>query len=140
LAKGEISVGNVPSNIRTAVKVRSDAIRTNLEADAKKEYQDRIAFRLEKKTSDFETERSLAITDDNLSVAEQREILDYIDSLEQAQKASKAKGGKGFFSFLNPSGGGSITQPVQPAQPSRPEITGLGTGNIENIIPNFLGK
>lgn len=101
-AKGEVSIGNVPAAIRTQVKVAADKIRLQLESDAKSEYKERIAFRLEKKTSDFEQERTLVLQDDNLNVAEQREVLDYIDGLESAQKASKAKGGKGFFSFLNP--------------------------------------
>ncbi|MEK9194622.1 MAG: hypothetical protein AAB884_02320, partial [Patescibacteria group bacterium] len=112
-AKGEIAIGNVPSKIRTQVKVRADAIRDKLEEEAKKEYQDRIAFRLEKKTSDFETERTLVLQDNNLSVIEQRDVLEYIDSLEQQQKAAKVKGGKGFFSFLNPSGGEAT--PAAPA-------------------------
>ncbi len=129
-AKGEIVIGAVPSKIRTQVKVRADAIKTRLETEAKQEYQDRIAFRLEKKTSDFETERSLVLQDDNLTVVEQREIIDYIDTLEQSQKAAKKSSGKGFFNFLNPpaspspspspsptsapQGGGSFTPSLQP--------------------------
>jgi len=117
-AKGEISVSNIPSKIRTAVKVRSDAIRAKLEVDAKEEYKSRIAFRLEKKTSDFETERTLSIQDDNLNVQEQRDIIDYIDGLEAAQKASKAKGNKGFFSFLNkPVDPNATTTPRAPVSP-----------------------
>ncbi|MCR4307639.1 MAG: hypothetical protein NUV80_03690 [Candidatus Berkelbacteria bacterium] len=100
-AKGEVAIGNIPAAIRTQVKVRADAIKTKLEGEAKTEYKSRIAFRLEKKTSDFEQERGLAMQDDNLTVAEQREVIDYIDGLEASQKASKKKGG-GFFSFLNP--------------------------------------
>ncbi len=127
-AKGEITIGNVPAKIRTQVKVRSDAIRTKLEDEAKSEYKSRIAFRLEKKTSDFETERALVIQDDNLTVAEQREVIDYIDSLEQAQKAAKKKGGGGFFSFLNPSGTtepfkNQTTAPVTPTASSPSQYT-----------------
>ena len=127
-AKGEVAIGNVPSGIRTQVKVRADAIKTKLETEAKQEYKDRIAFRLEKKTSDFETERSLVLQDDNLTVVEQREIIDYIDTLEQSAKATKKSSGKGFFNFLNPpadpspspsptsapQGGGSFTPSLQP--------------------------
>mgnify|MGYP001602201622 CR=1 FL=1 len=108
-AKGEIVIGNVPSKIRTAVKVRADAIKAKFEIEAKQEYKDRIAFRLEKKTSDFDTERTLALQDDNLTVVEQREVIDYIDTLEQAQKAAKKSGGKGFFNFLNPQSSGVPT-------------------------------
>lgn len=103
-ARGEISIGNVPAKIRTQVKVRADAIRETLETEAKKEYKDRIAFRLEKKTSDFETERGFILQDDNLTVSEQRDVIDYIDSLEQAQKAAKGK--KGIFSFFEVGKGG----------------------------------
>lgn len=119
-AKGEVAIGNVPSKIRTAVKVRADAIRTRLEGEAKQEYKDRIAFRLEKKQSDFETERSLVLQDDNLTVVEQREIIDYIDTLEQQQKAAKKAGGKGFFNFLK--------TPATPATPT-PSPTPQGGGS-----------
>ena len=96
-AKGEVSIGNVPAKIRTAVKVRSDSIIAELEASAKKEYQDRIVFRIQNKISDYETERELVMQDDNLTVAEQRQVLDYIDGLEEAQKTTKAEGRKSLF-------------------------------------------
>lgn len=101
-AKGEVAIGNVPAKIRTQVKVRADVIKAKLETEAKEEYKNRITFRLEKKTSDFETERTLATQDDNLSVAEQREIIDYIDTLEQQQKASKQTK-RGAFEFMKES-------------------------------------
>jgi len=101
-AKGEISIGNVPAAIRTQVKVRADAIMAKLETEAKQEYKDRIAFRLENKTSDFDTERALIVQDDNLTVVEQREIIEYVDTLEQQQKAAKKSSGKGFLNFLYP--------------------------------------
>ena len=102
-ARGEVSIGNVPAAIRTAVKVRADKIKATLETEAKSEYKSRIAFRLEKKQSDFDQERGLTMQDDNLTVVEQREVIDYIDSLEAAQKAAKKTSGKGFFNFLSPS-------------------------------------
>mgnify|MGYP001617740606 CR=1 FL=1 len=126
-AKGEITIGNVPAKIRTSVKVRSDAIRTKLEADAKEEYKSRIAFRLEKKSSDFETERGLAMQDDNLTVIEQREVIDYIDGLEAAQKASKKSGGKGSFSFINP-----ITTPANFTSAARPSLFGPTTPGAQS--------
>ena len=130
-AKGEIVIGNVPSKIRTAVKVRADVIKTRLEGEAKQEYKDRIAFRLEKKTSDFETERSLALQDDNLTVVEQREVIEYIDTLEQQFKAAKKQGGKGFFNFLNP--------PAAPAANSTPtpwSDGGQSSGPRQNFTPS----
>ena len=89
------------SDYKAKVRIRAEAIKSRLETEAKQEYKDRIAFRLEKKQSDFETERTLAIQDDNLTVVEQREIIDYIDTLEQSVKAAKKSGGKGFFNFLS---------------------------------------
>jgi len=126
-ARGELSIGNVPSKIRTAVKVRADAIKTKLEGEAKEEYKSRIAFRLEKKTSDFEIERALATQDENLTVQEQRGLIDYIDGLEAAQKASKKSGGKGFFSFLN--------QPASGTPQGQGGGSGgiFGSGNFSNI-------
>lgn len=116
IAKGEFSIANVPSKIRNAVKVRADKIKLKLEDEAKQEYKDRIAFRLEKKTSDFEVERGLVLSDDNLAVTEQREVLDYIDTLEQSQKAAKAAGGKkGFFNFFTPSAAAERAQEAREA-------------------------
>ncbi len=117
-AKGEVSIGSVPTKIRTAVKVAADAIRSRLETEAKNEYSSRIAFRLEKKTTDFETERSLVLQDENLTVAEQREMLDYVDSLETAQKSAKKQGKGGFFSFLSSLGGGAPEPAPLPPPPA----------------------
>ena len=102
LADGTYKPGNIPAKIRTRAVVRADVLRKDLEVKSKEEYKSKIAFRLERKTSNFEVERSLVVQDDNLNVAEQREIIDYIDSLEQQEKASKKAGGKGLFNFLNP--------------------------------------
>jgi len=115
------AVGNVPSSIRTAARVRADQLTDKRELEAKQEYKDKIAFRLERKTTDFETERNLVIQDNNLTTEEQREILDYIDSLEQQQKNAKGQGG--LFSFLNPSASAAPPPPV-------PEY---GQGNFKNI-------
>lgn len=125
-AKGEIVIGNVPSKIRTRVKIRADAIKTKLEEDAKKEYKDRIAFRIEKKVSDYETERALITQDDNLTVAEQREVIDYIDSLEQMEKATKKKSGKGFFNF---------SAPAQPVTPTPAPISNQPVNFTPNLKP-----
>ena len=126
-AKGEIAIGNVPAKIRTAVKVRADAIKAKLEIEAKEEYKSRIAFRIEKKVSDYETERALVTQDDNLTVKEQREVIDYIDSIEQTEKASKKASGKGFFNFL--SGGGAPAPTAPPPANFTPAPT--------NYTPNF---
>lgn len=138
LADGTYKPGNVPAAIRTAAVVRADVLRKKLEADAKIEYQDRIAFRLEKKTSDFEQERALVIQDDNLNVAEQRDVINYIDGLEAAQKASKAKGGKGFFNFLNPSGAApaptNMSVPPKPPSPFGPTAP-AGQSSIGSLKP-----
>lgn len=136
-AKGEVAIGNVPSKIRTAVKVRADAIRTRLEGEAKQEYKDRVAFRLEKKQSDFETERSLVLQDDNLTVVEQREIIDYIDTLEQSQKAAKASGGKGFFSFLNPAG--DTEQPPSSGVFGKGNFSAISIDDRINQLKSILG-
>jgi len=128
-AKGEISIGNVPSKIRTQVKVRADAIKAKLEDEAKKEYKDRIAFRLEKKVSDYETERALATQDDNLTVAEQREVIDYIDQLEQTEKATKKASGKGFFNFSS--------APARPATPAPAPQPTPASNQSTNFTPNF---
>jgi len=109
-SKGEVTITSVPSAIRTAVKVRADKIMEELETEAKQEYKDKISFRLEKKTTNFETERGTVLADGNLSVAEQREILDYIDSLEATQKETKSKEGGGFIQ-----GGLNILKSVNPA-------------------------
>lgn len=118
LADGTYKPGNVPAAIRTKAVVRADTIRKKLEVEAKEEYKSRIAFRLEKKTSDFETERSLVMQDSNLNVAEQRDMIDYVDQLEQAQKAASKSSGKGFFSFLNFGGGGSPSNPAPTQTPT----------------------
>ncbi len=131
-AKGEITIGNVPAKIRTAVKVRADAIKTKLEGEAKEEYKSRIAFRLEKKTSDFNTERTLTMQDDNLTVQEQRDVIDYIDGLEASQKASKAKGNKGFFSFLNPP---APPAPANFTPANRPPASPFGPTQPSNYTP-----
>lgn len=113
LARGEISIGNVPAGIRSAVKVRSDAIRDTLEGEAKEEYKTRIGFRVERKVSDWDTERNLVLQDDNLNVAEQREVLDYIDGQEQAAKDAKVAGKKNSSSFFGADPGfGRQTTPM----------------------------
>lgn len=116
-------IGNVPQAIRTKAKVRSDAIIKTNEEKAKEEYKSRIAFRLERKTSNFEVERSLAAQDDNLTTVEMREILDYIDTLEQQQKASGGKG-FGFLSparVLPPTGGRSLADTLMEIPPPAKE-------------------
>ena len=103
-AKGEIALTTVPSDIRTRVQVRSETIREKLEEEAEQEYKDQITLRLEHKQTDFETERALALADQNLNVSEQRSILDFIDGLEQNEKEMKAAKKKGtpFIPGLSP--------------------------------------
>lgn len=134
-AKGEISIGNVPSGIRTAVKVRADAIRDQLEGEAKTEYKDRISYRVERKVSDWETERNLVLQDDNLNVAEQREVIDYIDGLEASAKAAKASGKKNSSFF---GGGGSFRNETTPAfgpNVPRPPVSPFGPTNPSQYNP-----
>ena len=133
-AKGEITIGNVPAKIRTAVKVAADKIKTQLETDAKKEYKDRIAYRIERKVSDYNTERSQVLNDDNLNVAEQREVVDYIDTLEQSQKAAKSKQPANAFFGTDPNLFGGLAAPGNgPNVPS-----GASGGGF--APPNFSGK
>ena len=103
-ARGEVTLTSVPSKIRSAVLVAANKITSTLETQAKEEYKNRITFRLEQKTSNYDSERTLTIQDDNLNVAEQREILNYIDGLEAAEKAAKTKKSSGssgnIFNFL----------------------------------------
>ena len=135
LARGEISIGNVPAGIRSAVKVRSDAIRDKLEGEAKEEYKTRIGFRVERKVSDWDTERNLVLQDDNLNVAEQREVLDYIDGKENEAKASKAAGKKNSSWFSNSGGINQTTPAFGPGIQSTPYQPLFGPTNPGQYNP-----
>lgn len=82
------------SDYKAKVRIRAEVLKKTLEAEAEQLYKDKIAFKIEKKVSDYETERASAISDDNLSPNEIRGILDYIDTLEVKEKETKTKSKK----------------------------------------------
>jgi len=83
------AVGNVPAKIRTAARSRADKLLEERESQAQQEYKDRINFKIERKVSDFDAERESVLLDDDLTVLEQREMLDYIDQIEESAKLQK---------------------------------------------------
>lgn len=130
LARGEIKIGNVPAAIRTAVKVRSEKIKETLEADGRKEYQDRIAFRIEN-DSDYDTERSIVLQDEDLTVAEQRDVLEFIDGLEEKAREEKRKGKKMNSGVLSPSSTGGATTAA---------ASGIESGGGSSDLDQYLQK
>jgi len=110
------AIGSVPMKIRTRAKSRADVIMKENDVTKKQEYKDWVAFRIERKISDFNGERTLVTQDDNLTVAGQREMINYIDELEAASIANRSKGGglSGLF------GGGGLSPTFGPTARSTP--------------------
>jgi LysM repeat protein len=101
------AMSSVPSAIRTQAQTRAAVIIKENETKAKQEYQDKISLTIEKKIGTYESERQRVLSDGNLTVAEQRETINYIDGLELAEKQNKAtsrikSGDKNITNTLNP--------------------------------------
>lgn len=99
---GSLSQIGGNADYKAKVRIRANEIREELEVKKIQEEKDLIAFRIERKISTYETERSQYAVDERLTAEERRMMIDYIDSLEQSKKASKAskasEGEKDFFS------------------------------------------
>ena len=125
-AKGEISIGNVPAKIRTAVKVAADKVKLRLASELDTELKSQIQLRVEKKLMDYEAVRSAiigggqigSIVLSGLTAKEQRDYIDYVDGLEAQDKEIKKKGGKGLFNFFGANA--PAPAPVGPVKPAAP--------------------